>query len=133
MTEAIIKDVTSLYKQLAALPGIELFLLAPDAIYGSKGFDALRLIANALYESLPGKVDRKTVYQRYADSNRLVLADALFERCRGVDGLEFICCYHFQGEPGWYLRYSEEWSERDPAQALVEIIRHDLLTNQCGE
>jgi hypothetical protein len=87
MPETRITDAVDLYEHLTALPGIEVFLLDAESIYGTEGLAGLRLIANALYESVYAAAAAQQPFDPGPQiSPRLAQAEALLARVkrRGV-------------------------------------------------
>jgi hypothetical protein len=134
MAKHNITNAVDLYEHLAALPGIEVFLLAAESIYGTEGLAGLRLIANALNESVrAGAAAQQPLDPGPQISPRLAQAEALLAQARAGEGVAYIVCFRFEDEAGWHLRWSDGWSHMAAVQALVEVIRHSLLLDECGE
>jgi hypothetical protein len=128
-------NAADLYDCLAILPGAEIFLLSGGDIYGVEGLAGLRLIAQALYESVQSEdhAAHQKSDSEVQHSPHLVEAEAILTQSRGGEGLDHIACFHFEGEPGWHLRWSAGWTHFEAVQELVEVIRHGLILDECGE
>src|SRR5262245_31916277 len=134
MTTHKIMNAADLYDCLAILPGAEIFMLSGGDIYGVEGLAGLRLISNVLFESVRGRDrDHQTFDPPGQIPPLLAQAEAILTRSRGGEGLDHIACFHFDGEPGWHLRWSAGWSKEEVIEELLGVIRHDLLLDRCGE
>src|SRR5262249_16591842 len=127
-------NAADLYDCLASLPGVEVFLLSGGDIYGTEGLGGLRLVANALFESVRG---RDGAHQPFNPPGQIpplsAQAEALLTQSKGGEGLDYIVCFHFDTEPGWHMRWSTGWTRSEAMQELVEVIRHGLLLDECDE
>jgi hypothetical protein len=134
MARRNITNAVDLYEHLTALPGIEVFLLDAESIYGTEGLAGLRLIANSLYESVyPGDAACQPLDPGTQISPRLAQAEKLLARAKRGKGVDYIVCFRFEDEPGWHLRWSEGWSHRDAVQELVNVLGGGLVLDDCGE
>jgi hypothetical protein len=139
MVENEYKNAEDLYDALACLPGTEVFLLADGAsVYGSEGLAGLRLIANAVFELVHGAgrraggedASRVGAPAPTPGSPRLAEARAIVDRA-GEASLDFVVCYHVEGEPGWPLAWSDNRSEEEAVRELLAFVRHGLLLDSC--
>jgi len=128
-----IETPEDLYEELTALPGTEVFLLGDGAIYGIEGLAGLRLISNAIYESARGDdEDHRTPDPAGQSSPQLGEAEAVLDRARSKEGLDYIVCFHFQGQQGWYLRW-HGWTHLNAVRELLDVVRGGMMLDEGWE
>jgi hypothetical protein len=48
-------------------------------------------------------------------------------------GAEFVICYHVEGDPGWYMEWSEAHSRKSAVEAVKQYLKYRMLWEELWE